>query len=149
MSQLKFSDLIDTPVPLSPAEAVALTLAVEDALISRSLERLPRDSAILLSSTGRVSLESVGDGDGEDTAGDSRTAQLAGLTRKLLQLDKRGSVDRRKRVPATVLGLRTPNSASRFNVSERPIQLHWQGSSGVPPGCAPPRAFRWRARSHR
>jgi Tol biopolymer transport system component len=104
MSQLKFSDLIDTPVPLSPAEAVALTLAVEDALIAQSLERLPRDSAVLLSSTGRVSLESVSDADGEDAAGDSRTAQLAELTRRLLQLDKRGSVDRRKRVPAPLLG---------------------------------------------
>ena len=103
MSQLKFSDLIETPVPLSPAEVVALTLAVADVLAERSRSDLPPDNAILLSSTGQVSIESVSERDDEDT-GQSTVAQLASLTRRLLQLDKVGSVDRRKRVPSPLLG---------------------------------------------
>jgi Tol biopolymer transport system component len=104
MSQLKFSDLIDTPEPLSPAEAVALTLAVDDALNERSMTSVPSEALILLSSTGRVSLEGVSNADVEDKPRDSKSAQLAVLTRKLLQLDKRGSVERRKRVPTALLG---------------------------------------------
>jgi hypothetical protein len=103
MSQLKLSDLIDTPAPLSHGDAVAITLAVADALARRALMHVPSDDEILLSSTGRVSLEGVSQSDGEDTDR-GRTAQLAALTRRLLQLDKRGSIERRKRVPAALLG---------------------------------------------
>jgi hypothetical protein len=100
MSQLKFSDLIDASVPLSPAEAVALTLAVADA-VGVDAVKLPPDTALLLSSTGHVSLEGVSVSGEEDTR--RMTAQLAALARRLLQLDKRGTVDRRKRVPSPLL----------------------------------------------
>src|SRR5688572_17886110 len=103
MTQLKFSDLIDTTIPLSAAEAVGLTLAVADALAERSLSDVPPDTAILLSSTGQVTLESVTKSDDEDI-GQTTIAQLSGLMRRLLQLDKVSSLDRRKRVPAPLLG---------------------------------------------
>jgi hypothetical protein len=104
MSQLKFSDLIETAVTVSPAEAVALTLAVADAIAELGLTDLPKDDELVLSSTGRVSLESVSKSDETDTPRGSVMAQLAALTRRLLQLDKAESGDRRKRVPAPLLG---------------------------------------------
>lgn len=102
MSQLRFSDLIATPVLLSPAEAVALTAAAADALAAGGRICLPEDERILLSSTGQVSFECVRDENGEATGGSS-TSQLAALTRRLLQLDKARSVDRRRRVPGPLL----------------------------------------------
>jgi hypothetical protein len=105
MSQLKFADLIDTPVTVSCEEAVALTLAVADALTERKLAHVPEDAGIILNSTGRVSLESVTGSNEEDTRTGNVLAQLAALTRRLLQLDRADSGDRRKRVPAPLLGV--------------------------------------------
>jgi len=104
MSHLKFSELIETPVALSHGEAVALTLAASDAIAERGLENLPTDDDLFLSSTGRVSLESVIKADEGDTRPRNVLAQLATLTRRLMQLDKAESGDRRKRVPALLLG---------------------------------------------
>lgn len=104
MSQLKFSDLIDTAVALSHGEAVALALAVADAIAERDLANLPNDDQLILSSTGRVSVESVSKSDEGDTPRGSVMAQLADLTRRLMQLDNAASGDRRKRVPAPLLG---------------------------------------------
>jgi Tol biopolymer transport system component len=105
MSQLKFSDLIETAVTLSDGEAVALTLAVADAVAQRGLTELPNDNELILSSTGRVSLESVSQSDEGDKARGSAIPQLAALTRRLLQLDNAESGDRRKRVPGPLLGM--------------------------------------------
>lgn len=104
MSHLKFSDLIATPVALSHEEAVALTLAAADAIAERRLANAPNDDDLILSSTGRVSLESVSKSNEGDTHSGSVIAQLAALTRRLMQLDNAESGDRRKRVPAPLLG---------------------------------------------
>lgn len=103
MTHLKLSDLIDRPVPLSSEEAVALTLGVATAVTAGDRTALPPDERILLSSTGQVSLDAVHDVDSEDTTTEPLTAQLAALTRRLLQLDRPGAVDRRRRVPAQLL----------------------------------------------
>lgn len=103
MSRLNFSELIDAPVLLSPAEAAALTLAVTDAAAEQGLVVLPVDEELFLSSTGQVSLGRVSNSDAEDSTAESLSAQLAELTRRLLQLDKPGTVDRRRRVPGGLL----------------------------------------------
>jgi Tol biopolymer transport system component len=102
MSRLNFSELIDAPILLSPAEAVALTLAVANAVAEQGFAALPADEELFLSSTGQVSLGRVNRCDAEDTP-ERRCAQLAALTRRLLQLDKSGTVDRRRRVPGGLL----------------------------------------------
>ena len=105
MSRLTFSELIDAPVLLSPTEAVALTLAVADAVREQAINWIPPDEELFLSSTGQVSLGQVSHSEDEDTTADALCAHLAGLTRRLLQLDKPGTVDRRRRVPGGLLVL--------------------------------------------
>lgn len=107
MSQLPYSDLIDTPVPLSPAEVVALVLGVADALADADVSSLPPDRDILLHSTGHVTLARVISSDEGCKGDDVHAAQLASLMRRLLQLDKPGVRDRRRRVSAPLLVLIT------------------------------------------
>jgi hypothetical protein len=105
MSRLNFSELIDAPVLLSPTEAAALTLAVADAVREQAINWIPPDEELFLSSTGQVSLGQVIHSEDGDTTVDALCTQLAALTRRLLQLDKPGTVDRRRRVPGGLLVL--------------------------------------------
>lgn len=100
MTQLKLSDLIDRPVRLSAEEAVALTLGVAAAVAASGRAALPPDDRIVLGSTGQVLLDAV---DAEDTTTGTLSRQLAALTRRLLRLDRPGSLHRRRRVPAGLL----------------------------------------------
>jgi Tol biopolymer transport system component len=108
MLRISISDLIATGVPVSPAEGVALTLAVADALADHALNRLPGDEHILLSSNGQVSLDDVSPSTDVDNTGgneSSITADLAAMLRRILQLDEPMSGDRRRRVPGGLLVL--------------------------------------------
>ncbi len=105
MSELRFSDLIDASVPLWPEEAVALTLAAVEALDGQEPSSAGMDDRLLLSSTGRVSLASVSHTDVDDTTAISVTFELAGLTRRLLQLDKPRGAGPRHHIPGPLLVL--------------------------------------------
>jgi hypothetical protein len=101
MPRLRFSDLIAAPISLSAHEAVALTLAVADALAADRHRALPADDQILLSSTGQVSFGTVMTEDGADAR--ASVVQLAELMRRLLHLDKPGAGELRRRVPTDLL----------------------------------------------
>jgi hypothetical protein len=104
MSRISFADLVATRVPLSAAEAVALTLSVADALGEPAGRALPPDHSIVLDSTGQVTLERAAGAPGA-VAGSETTAGLASLTRRLLRLDDPNAGDRRQRVPGGLLVL--------------------------------------------
>ena len=102
MSRISFADLVATRVPLTSAEAVGLTLAAADALAECGGGALPADDALLLSSTGHVSLTNVSIAtEPYDTV--QTTAALASLARRLLRLDDPDAGDRRQRVPGGLL----------------------------------------------
>jgi hypothetical protein len=108
MLRLSVADLISARVPVSHAEAAALTVALADALADRNLAQVPADHRLFLSSTGHVSLWSVTSStemDVNDTRPRDATAQLAALMRRLLHLDQPSPRDRRRRVPGTLLVL--------------------------------------------
>jgi hypothetical protein len=91
-AELSFAELIERGVPLSAAEAVALTLAAWD-----SGAALPGDSAILLSSTGQVTCAA------DRPPREDDPARVAGLLHRLLRLDEADAGDRRGRVPGGLL----------------------------------------------
>ncbi len=123
MLRISISDLIATGVPVSPAEGVALTLAVADALADHACNRLPSDENILLSSNGQVSIESVSpstDVDDSPCNESSVTADLAAMLRRILQLDEPASGDRRRRVPGGLLVLL---ARSLGHIDVEPLEL--------------------------
>ena len=108
MLRISIADLIATGVPVSPAEGVALTLAVADALADSAATRLPSDEHIVLSSNGQVLLEDVSLSTDVEQAGESGsplTADLAAMLRRVLQLEDPPSGDRRRQVPGALLVL--------------------------------------------
>jgi hypothetical protein len=104
MPHLSFADIIRERVPLTPSEAVALTLAVADVLDARRVFAddlpVPPDEGLLLSSTGEISVATV-----EGLTDEDETTCLAALLRRLLQLDDSATLDRRGRVPGALLVL--------------------------------------------
>jgi hypothetical protein len=102
MPHLSFSELIKHRVPLTAAEAVALTLAVARALDMRRADHasdpVPGDDSILLDNTGQVTLAGVHVSTDAD-----ESAALAALLRRLLQLDESDAGERRGRVPGALL----------------------------------------------
>ncbi len=102
MSRISFADLVATRVPLSCAEAVALTLAAADAVEERGGGPLAADDCLVLSSTGHVALENVPNETGPYDPTET-TAGLAALTRRLLRLDDPDAGDRRQRAPGGLL----------------------------------------------
>jgi Tol biopolymer transport system component len=107
MLRISISDLIATGVHVSPAEGVALTLAVADAVADSAATCVPPDDQILLCSNGHVSFEGVSvstDGKTGEQSEGNITIQLAGLLHRVLQLDDIAPGDRR-RVPGGLLVL--------------------------------------------
>jgi len=104
MRYLSFAELVRHRVPLTPAEAVELTLAVADLLNARRAEnssfQVPGDEFILLGNTGQVIFTSV-----DGSTDPDETSALAALLRRLLQLDEPSATDRRRRVPGGLLVL--------------------------------------------
>ncbi len=103
MPHLSFSELIKLRVPLTAAEAVALTLAAAYVLdmrrVANSAVQVPGDEFILLGNTGDVTFTSV-----EVSTDQDESTALAALLRRLLQLDEEsGANDRRGRVPGGLL----------------------------------------------
>jgi hypothetical protein len=102
MRHLSFSELIEHRVPLTAAEAVALTLAVAHALDTRRAEhashQVPGDESILLGNTGQVTFTGVHVSTPED-----ESAALASLLRRLLQLDESETAGRGGPVPGALL----------------------------------------------
>jgi hypothetical protein len=102
MAYLTLAELIRHGVPLSPAEAIALTLAVARVLDRRRADgdgvHVPDDERLLLSNAGDVIFGSV-----EGSTEQEEIFALASLLRRLLQLDARGAHDRRGRVPGGLL----------------------------------------------
>ena len=104
MPHLSFSELIKHGVPLTAAEAVALTLAVAQALDTRRAEhashQLPGDEFILLGNTGHITFAGVHVSTDAD-----ESAALAALLRRLLRLDGSDAAERGGRVPGGLLML--------------------------------------------
>lgn len=102
MSKLNVADLVSRGVSLTPAECVALTLAVaqvlDDCRRQGEPATVPPEARILLSSTGHVSFSGC-----TPPTDETETAQLASLLRRLLRLDERAEGDRRGRVPGALL----------------------------------------------
>src|SRR5688500_11084708 len=92
MPHLAFAQLVNRAVPLTAAEAAALTLGVARVLDVRRRAgmpgQVPEDEWILLSSTGEVSIVDV-----QGTAVADETAALSALLRRLLRLDDRSPSD--------------------------------------------------------
>jgi Tol biopolymer transport system component len=108
MLRITISDLLTIGVHVSPAEGVALTLAVADALADSGVHAMPPDEHVLLSSNGHVVLEnvSVSTENSVDEPGKQHgAADLAAMLHRLLQLDGDMSNDRRSRVPGGLLVL--------------------------------------------
>ena len=102
MADLSFADLIESRVPLTAAEAVELTLAVARVLDTRRLTdavlQVPGDERILLHRAGQVTFTTVSGSTDSD-----EISALAGLTRRLLQLDDPDAPDKRRLVPGGLL----------------------------------------------
>jgi Tol biopolymer transport system component len=106
MLRISISDLITPGVPVSPAEGVALTLAVADALTDCGVRMMPSDEQILLSSNGHVVIETVSASTDVSSIGAEKpygAADLASMLHRLLQLEDDPSNERRRRVPGALL----------------------------------------------
>lgn len=108
MLRISISDLITTGVHVSPAEGVALTLAVADALADSGIRAMPPDEHVLLSSNGHVVLENVSvptENAIDETGKAHGAADLAAMLHRLLQLDGDPANDDRRRVPGALIVL--------------------------------------------
>jgi len=109
MLRITISDLIASGVPVSPAEGVALTLAVADALADCGARWMPADEHVLLSSNGHVVLEDVTPSTGGDIALEERkpygAAELASMLHRVLQLEEDPADEHRRHVAGGLLVL--------------------------------------------
>lgn len=152
MLRISISDLVAIGVLVSPAEGVALTLAIADALADSGGRVVPPDEHILLSSNGQVALENVSpstDSDATENPPAPITVALASLLHRVLQLDEYAAGDRRRRVPG---GLIVLVARALGRIDDAPLELNdflaALARFGTPEATTIAGIF-WRAARHR